>query len=68
MFLMILNIDSKKNLCEILNCITKTALTYLCNLAGTDYELPEDDTIVSKCGSSKINCQLIVYLLVHCTK
>jgi hypothetical protein len=27
---------------------TKTALTYLCNLASTDYELPEDDTIVSK--------------------
>jgi hypothetical protein len=24
------------------------ALTYLCNLAGTNYELPEDDTIVSK--------------------
>jgi len=23
-------------------------MTYLCNLAGTDYELPEDDTIVSK--------------------
>jgi hypothetical protein len=28
--------------------ITKTALTYLRNLAGTDKELPEDDTIVSK--------------------
>jgi hypothetical protein len=27
---------------------TKTALTYLCNLANTDYELPEDDTVVSK--------------------
>jgi hypothetical protein len=25
-----------------------TAFTYLCNLAGTDYELPEDDTVVSK--------------------
>jgi len=23
-------------------------LAYLCNIAGTDYELPEDDTIVSK--------------------
>jgi hypothetical protein len=33
---------------EILNCITKTSLTYLCNLAGTDYKLPEDDTIASK--------------------
>jgi hypothetical protein len=44
---MILNIDSKKT-CEILNCMTKTALTYLSNLAGTEYELPEDDTTVSK--------------------
>jgi hypothetical protein len=26
----------------------QTALTYLRNLAGTDYELPEDATIVSK--------------------
>ena len=43
---MILKTDSKK--CEILNCFTKTALAYLCNLAGTDYELPEDDTIMSK--------------------
>jgi len=23
-------------------------LTYLCNLAGTNYELPEDDIILSK--------------------
>jgi hypothetical protein len=37
-----------KSLCEILNCITKTRVTYVCNLAGTEYELPEDDTIVSK--------------------
>jgi len=37
-----------KNICKILNCITKTALTYSCNLAGSDYELPEDDTIVPK--------------------
>jgi hypothetical protein len=37
-----------KNIREILNRINKTALTYLSNLAGTDYELPEDDTIVSK--------------------
>ena len=34
-----------KNVCEILNCITKTALTYL---SGTDYELPEVYKIVSK--------------------
>ena len=33
---------------EILNCATKTAFTYLLKLAGTDYELPEVDTIVSK--------------------
>jgi hypothetical protein len=47
---MILNvvIQQQKNICEILNCIIKTALTYLCNLAGTNYERPEDDTLVSK--------------------
>jgi hypothetical protein len=45
---MVLNINSKKEIREILNCITKTALAYLCNLAGTYSELPEDDTIVSK--------------------
>jgi hypothetical protein len=28
--------------------ITKTALICLCNLAGTDYELPVDDATVSK--------------------
>jgi hypothetical protein len=28
--------------------VTKNAWTYLCNLASTDYELPEDGTIVSK--------------------
>jgi len=37
-----------KNLCEILNCATKTVLTYLQYLAGTDYKLPVDDTLVSK--------------------
>jgi hypothetical protein len=37
-----------KNVREILNCITKTALAYLLNLAGTGYKLPEDDTIVLK--------------------
>ena len=46
---MILNIEiQQKKTCEILNYITKTALTYLCNSAGTDYELPEVDTMVSK--------------------
>jgi hypothetical protein len=44
---MILNIDSK-NMRDILNCIVKTAFSYFCNLAGTDHELPEDGTIVSK--------------------
>jgi len=38
----------QKNIREILNRITKTTLTYLCKLAGTDYGLPEDDKIVSK--------------------
>jgi hypothetical protein len=28
--------------------ITKTKFKYLCNLAGTDHELPEDDTVASK--------------------
>jgi hypothetical protein len=28
--------------------MTNTALKYSCNLAGTDHELPEDDTTVSK--------------------
>jgi hypothetical protein len=46
---MILNIEiQQQKTCEILNCITKTALIYFCNLGSTDYELPEDDTIVSK--------------------
>jgi hypothetical protein len=31
-----------------------TASKYLCNLAGTDYELPEDD--VGICRGSIINC------------
>ena len=33
---------------NVLNCITKTVLTYLCNLEGSDYELYEEATIVSK--------------------
>jgi len=46
---MILNVEiQQQNRCEISNCFTKTALTYLCNVAGTDYQLPEDDTVVSK--------------------
>jgi len=28
--------------------VTNTAFTYLCNLAGTDYKLPEDDPRASK--------------------
>ena len=38
----------QQNVCKVLNCVTNTAVTYLCNLAGTDYELPEDDAVVSK--------------------
>jgi hypothetical protein len=35
-------------MCEVLKCITNTAFTYLCKLAGNDYRLPEDDAIASK--------------------
>jgi hypothetical protein len=31
-----------------MECITNTAFKYLHNLAGADYELPEDDAIASK--------------------
>jgi len=34
------------NICEVLNCYHQD--TYSCNLAGTDYKFPEDDTTVSK--------------------
>ena len=37
-----------KYLNAFLKCITNTAFRYLCNLAGSDYELPKDDTIVLK--------------------
>jgi hypothetical protein len=47
-FLYIIKTKSKKNICEIINCITSTALTYLCKLTDTDYRLPKDDTIESK--------------------
>jgi hypothetical protein len=43
---MFLNISNKTYI--KFKSITNTALKYLCNLAGTDYELPEDDAIVSK--------------------
>ena len=32
----------------MLNCITKAELRTLHNLASIDYELPDDDTTVSK--------------------
>jgi len=33
----------------ILNCITKNYIWYTCvTWQGTNYELPEDDTVVSK--------------------
>jgi hypothetical protein len=35
-------------MCKVLKYITNTPFTHLCNLAGTDYELPEDDAKVSK--------------------
>ena len=44
---MILNIDNKTYI-KTLKCITNIAFTYLCNLAGSDYELPENDTIALK--------------------
>jgi len=47
-----------------------TAFKYLCNLAGTDYELPEDGVRTCKGSiimSSIINCWSIVHLLVHYT-
>jgi hypothetical protein len=41
--------STAENTCEIVHCITKTALTYRCDLEGADYKIHEDDTIVSKC-------------------
>jgi len=35
-------------MCKVLKCIINTAFKYLSNLAGTDYELPEDDAVASK--------------------
>jgi hypothetical protein len=68
-FLTVLNTEiQQQKTCEISNCVTKTALTYLCNVAGTDYQLPVDDTSVETCSSTTINYQLIVHLLIHCTK
>jgi len=32
----------------IITSITNSAVTYLCNLAGTGYEFPEDDAMASK--------------------
>ena len=55
-------------------CINSTALTYLCNLVGTYYELPEDDakSVETSRGSiirsNMMDSQLIVLLLVHLTK
>ena len=44
-------------------------MTYLCNLAGTEYELPEDDTVVSKhAGAVGFTIEITEDLLVHCTK
>jgi hypothetical protein len=46
---MILSIDNKT--CKVLKCITNTAFSYLCNLAGTDYKLPEDTTVSKHVGA-----------------
>jgi len=43
--------STAKSICEIFNWITHECIhihTYLRNLAGTDYKLQEDNTIVSK--------------------
>ena len=52
----------------VLKCITNTAFTYLRNLAGTDWELPEDDAIASKhveqCHKEHYNKLLINYAFV----
>jgi len=42
------NINIENKTCKILKCIINTAVTYLCNLAGTDYEFPEDDAMALK--------------------
>jgi hypothetical protein len=39
---------NSKNISEISNCITNDCIEIFGNLAGTDFELPEDDTILSK--------------------
>jgi hypothetical protein len=44
--LIILNINNKTFVS--LKSVTNTAFIYLCNLAGTDYELHEEDAIASK--------------------
>jgi len=52
----------------VLKCITNTVVTYLRNLAGTDYEVPEDDAIASKhvgqCNKEQYNKLLISCALV----
>jgi hypothetical protein len=40
--------SSSGSMYKVLKCITNTAFTYICNLAGIDYDLPEDDAIASK--------------------
>ena len=37
-----------QNICKVLKYITNTAYAHLCNLADTDYEIPEDNAIASK--------------------
>ena len=40
--------STKLKFSEVLNFITNTPIKFLGNLAGTEYELPEDDEIASK--------------------
>jgi len=50
-----------------ITCITNTVFIYPCNLAGTDYELPEDDPIASKhVGAEQGNNEQSIKLLIHC--
>jgi hypothetical protein len=43
-----MSVQYVQDICKFLKFITNTAYTYLRNIAGADYELPEDDAIASK--------------------
>jgi hypothetical protein len=48
-----MSVQYVQNIRKVLKCITNTAYTYLRKLAGTDYELPEDEEIASKHVAAK---------------